>query len=55
VNNNFTILQIKQEISVREITEIYAQILLYSGKPLVDDKTILDYGIENNSTLHLVY
>ena len=55
VNDDSTINQIKQEISKREQVPVSTQVLLYAGKPLDDSKTLSDYGIFTDSTLHLVY
>ncbi|ORZ06955.1 ribosomal protein S27a-domain-containing protein [Absidia repens] len=52
VNNNSTIAEVKSVIQAREGIPCDAQLLSYGGKSLVDGG-LLDFGVQDNSTLHL--
>ena len=49
-----TIGQIKSKIKDKNGIPNYNQRLIISGKELQDNKTLYNYGIKNNSTIHLV-
>ena len=53
VNNNDTILNVKEQIKYRNNIKIDAQRLVYAAKELINEKTIKDYNIQKESTLHL--
>ncbi|CEL93947.1 unnamed protein product [Vitrella brassicaformis CCMP3155] len=50
-----TVRKLKEMVKDREGIEIAHQRLIYAGKQLDDnDKTLRDYGIQKNDTVHLV-
>lgn len=53
VSADTTVLQLKQAIEVRNGTPVRMQALVYGAKPLIDETTLGDYGIVDNSTVHL--
>ena len=57
VNQNDTIKSIKEKISDKEEIPINCIRLIYFGKQLEDDKTLIDYGItiRNDPTIHAVF
>ena len=50
-----TILQVKQAIQEKDGFDILQIKLLYTGKPLQDEKKLADYKIEAGSTIHVLY
>ncbi len=54
VGSNNTIMQLKLKIQEKEGVPHDAQRLIFRGKQLEDDSTIIGCGIESLSTLHLV-
>ena len=53
VNNNETILNVKELIKNRNKMKIDDQRLIYAAKELINENTIQDYNIHKESTLHL--
>ncbi|KAG2386239.1 hypothetical protein C9374_002685 [Naegleria lovaniensis] len=54
IERNDHIEKIKSQISEKENIPTCQQRLLFGGKPLQDLKTVLDYDIQQESTIHLL-
>lgn len=54
VEKTDTILSIKQKIQDKEGVPPDQQRLIYSGKNLENDRTVGEYNLEKDSTIHLV-
>ena len=50
-----TIRALKEKIQSQEGFHIDEQRLIFNGKQLQDGRTLMDYNIENRSTLHLIF
>lgn len=53
-NPQMTVAQLKELISAKQSLPVDQQRLVYQGKQLEDDMTLQDYGIEDNSSIHLI-
>jgi len=54
VENDETILALKQNLQEKEGIAVDQIRLIYNGKQLVDDKTLESYKIEAGNTIHMI-
>ncbi|XP_033211376.1 NEDD8-like isoform X2 [Belonocnema kinseyi] len=54
IDNTDKVSRIKERVEEKEGIPPTQQRLIFSGKQMADEKTILDYKIEGGSVLHLV-
>lgn len=54
VQGTDTIQKLKEMINDREGVPVDQQRLIFQGKQLDDNKTLTDYGVQSENTIHLV-
>ncbi|EFC50891.1 predicted protein [Naegleria gruberi] len=55
VESNDTIESVKNQIFNKDGVPISEQRLIFAGKEMENDKTLLDYNIQKDSTLHFLF
>jgi hypothetical protein len=54
IDSTYTVLQLKEKIEDKIDINKLSQRLLFNGYPLLDNKTINEYNINENSIIHLI-
>ena len=54
VEDDDTILNVKEKLKDKDGVDVAEQRLIYGGHQLEDNKSLRDYNIERDSTIHLV-
>ena len=54
VEGNDRVSHLKEKIFMKEGIKTESQSLIYSGKQMQDDRTLNEYGVRQDATIHLV-